>query len=216
MAPSPSNGQEESVATHGRTIGWWAPFYDVLGWLGSFGRLPGIRRETLRVAGLRPGDAILDVGCGTGTLTRLAANEVAPGGHAVGIDASRQMIATARKKARSVPTLDFREAPIERLPFEPGAFHVVLSSLMLHHLPDDLKRQGMAEVRRVLKPGGRLVVVDLMKAGGLLGHVAGHQLPEDYPDQLRRLLADSGFDPVERVDTQYGRLLFIRALATTP
>lgn len=123
------------------------------------------------------------------------------------------MIATARRKARGAPALDFQVAPIERLPFEPGTFDVVLSSLMLHHLPDELKSQGLAEVRRVLKPGGRFVVVDLLKAGRLLGHVAGHHLPADYADQLQRLLASSGFDPVERVATKYGQLLFIRALA---
>jgi ubiquinone/menaquinone biosynthesis C-methylase UbiE len=181
----------------------------------SFGRLPGIRRETLRVAELQPGESVLDVGCGTGALTRLAAGAVAPGGHAVGIDASPQMIATARKKAENVPGLEFQVAPVEQLPLEAGAFDVVVSSLMLHHLPDELKRQGLAEVRRVLKPRGRLVVVDLVKTGGLLGHVSGHQLPEDYAGQLRTLLADSGFDSVEQADTKYGQLLFIRALATT-
>jgi ubiquinone/menaquinone biosynthesis C-methylase UbiE len=215
MAPHPPHGQRHSDGTGGHTIGWWAPFYDAMGWLMSFGRLSGMRQETLRVAGLQPGESVLDVGCGTGVLTRLAARKVAPSGHAVGIDASPQMIATAQRKAGNVSRLEFHVAAIEQLPLETGTFDVVLSSLMLHHLPDDLKKSGLSEVRRVLKPGGRLVVVDLTRAHRFLGHVAGHQLPEDYPDRLRRLLADSGFDPVEPVETKYGQLLFIRALAAT-
>lgn len=71
MAASPNNGHGHRAAMHGRTIGWWAPFYDALGWLGTFGRLPRMRREALRVAALQPGESILDVGCGTGALTRV-------------------------------------------------------------------------------------------------------------------------------------------------
>jgi hypothetical protein len=52
--------------------------------------------------------------------------------------------------------------------------------------------------------------------GGFLGHVTGHQLPRDYADQLVALLADSGFTSVERANTKYGQLLFIRALAPAP
>jgi ubiquinone/menaquinone biosynthesis C-methylase UbiE len=72
------------------------------------------------------------------------------------------MVAVAKKSsARMATPIEFRVAPIEHLPFDDGEFDAALSSLMLHHLPDDLKDRGLAEVRRVLKPGGRLVVVDL-------------------------------------------------------
>lgn len=212
MASQPGQHDGEGIHTHGRTIGWWAPFYDALGWLGSLGRLPGMRRETLRLAGLQPGESVLDVGCGTGALTRMAARAVAPNGDVVGIDPSPQMIATARRNGRNVPRLQFQLAPIEQLPLESRTFDVVLSSLMLHHLPGDLKKSGLAEVRRVLKPGGRLVIVDMLRAHGFLGHVAGPQLPGDYPGELTKLLVDAGFEAVERVETRYGQFLFIRAV----
>lgn len=208
-----TNGHRHGPSTTGRTIGWWAPFYDVLSWFMSFGRLTGIRRETLGVAELKPGESLLDVGCGTGSLTLRAAKEVAPRGRAAGIDASPQMVATARRKARRAPGIEFRVAPIEQLPFEAAEFDVVLSSLMFHHLPDDVKKLGLDEVRRVLKPGGRLIVVDLGKAKGLLGHVGGHQLPVDYAERLQSLATAAGFNPVELVRTKYSDLLFMRAVA---
>jgi len=72
-----------------------------------------------------------------------------------------QMIARAhRKAARRGLAIDFQVGVIEQLAFPDQSFDVVLSSCMMHQLPDDLKRQGLAEIARVLKPGGRLLVVD--------------------------------------------------------
>jgi SAM-dependent methyltransferase len=95
-------------------------------------------------------------------LTLLAWSRVGAAGRVCGIDAALEMIVVARRKAaRAGVTVDFQAAVIERLPFPADNFDVVLSSLMMHHLPGDLKRQGLAEVARILKPGGRLLVLDL-------------------------------------------------------
>ena len=105
---------------------------------------------------------MLDVGCGTGVLTRLAAEAVGTSGKAIGIDPAPKMILTARKNASAErSSAEFRIAAIEDLPFEDNSFDCVLSSLMLHHLPPDLKLLGLGEVKRVLRPGGRLVLVDI-------------------------------------------------------
>lgn len=203
--------------THGLTIGWWAPFYDAVGWLMSFGTLPKVRKATIRVAELQPGEAVLDVGCGTGDLTLRAAKKVGAEGRVAGIDASPQMIAVARKKAaRKHADVDFREAAIEELPFGDGEFGVVLSSYMLHHLPDDLKDRGLAEVRRVLKPGGRFIAVDIRPGSGLsriLAGLFGHSLPDDYGDQLLTAIRFAGFDDVEEVPTKQKSSLFLRGRA---
>ena len=148
--PTPT-APERAPKTSGSVI-HWARWYDLGTWLISFGRAPAIRRRTVELAAIREGEDVLDVGCGTGTLT-LAAKRQAGAGEVGGIDASPEMIGVARRKAakRGVD-VDFRVALIEQLPFPDGTFDLVLSSLMLHHLPDELKREGFAEICRVLKP----------------------------------------------------------------
>src|SRR5574341_377716 len=138
--------------TKGRTIRHWAPLYEAAGWLMSFGQLPAIRKQSIAVAELKPGERVLDVGCGPGSLTVPAAKAVGEEGKVAGIDASPEMIDVARRNAaKQGLDIDFQVAPIEGLPFGDGEFDAVLSSLMLHHLPDDVKAQGLGEVLRVLK-----------------------------------------------------------------
>ncbi|MBI5462996.1 MAG: methyltransferase domain-containing protein [Gammaproteobacteria bacterium] len=139
---------------------WAVPIYDW--YCPKLGLGPAFRRETLRHAALAPGERVLDVGCGTGVLTRLAAEAVGATGYVVGIDPGPRMLAEARRtSAASAARIEFRLAAIEALPFGDASFDAVLSSLMLHHLPPDMKRAGLKEVYRVLKPGGRLIVVDV-------------------------------------------------------
>jgi ubiquinone/menaquinone biosynthesis C-methylase UbiE len=145
--------------TRGVTIDWLAPVYDQMCLLMGLGL--AMRCRTLALAELERGERVLDVGCGTGVLTRLAAEAVGPGGLAVGIDPGPTMIGVARLKAtRTHSRATFELGVIERLAFVGDAFDVVLSSFMFHHLPADVKRAGLAEVWRVLKPSGRLVLVD--------------------------------------------------------
>lgn len=201
--------------TRGRTIRHWAPFYEAAGWLMSFGQLPAIRRHSIAVAELQPGERVLDVGCGPGSLTVPAATKVGKEGRAAGIDASPEMIEVATGKARKQGLeIDFRVAPIEALPFEDGEFDVVLSSLMLHHLPDDVKAQGLSEIVRVLKPGGRLVAIDLTGGHSPVGHILnlfGHRMPRDYVERLQGMMRTAGFESVEEVKSKWKQMAFIRA-----
>jgi len=201
--------------TEGATITWWAPLYDAFTWLVSFGSMSGVRKSTLKAARLKAGEAVLDVGCGTGDLTLRAARRVGPEGRAAGIDASPDMVKVARRKAaKKGRDVDFRVAPIEDLPFDDGAFDAALSSFMIHHLPDDLKLRGLAEVRRVLKPGGRLVVVDLKPGKGIIGflsHLIGHRLPGDYGEQLKSTIREAGIADVELLDAKNNMAIFLRA-----
>ncbi len=184
--------------THGAVI-HWARLYDLAtGWLGM-GRRSALRTATVESAGLRPGEKVLDVGCGPGVLTLLARERVGPTGEAYGIDPSPEMIALAREKAaKRGLDAQFRTGVIEQLPFEDGSFDAVLSSLMLHHLPDDLKRKGFREIARVLKPGGRLLAFDMTGKGTLLWRLVGlvgHRFPDNYGRSLADLMQEAGLSP---------------------
>src|SRR3972149_593845 len=105
---------------------------------------------TLGMGAVRPGESVLDVGCGTGSLAIALKAEVGATGEVKGIDASPEMIEQSRRKAaKQGAAVEFVVAPIEELPFLEARFDLVVSSFMLHHLPDGVKRKGLAEVRRV-------------------------------------------------------------------
>jgi ubiquinone/menaquinone biosynthesis C-methylase UbiE len=142
--------------------------YDLMGWFcDTFlfrGKLRELRVRTATLAQLQPGEQVLDVGCGTGTLAMEVARRVGRAGRVAGVDPGTEQIARARSKAarRNVP-IEFQIGVIEQLAFPDQTFDVVLSTLMMHHLPAGLKRQGLAEIARVLKPGGRLVIADFKR-----------------------------------------------------
>jgi ubiquinone/menaquinone biosynthesis C-methylase UbiE len=203
------------VETKGKVIRW-ARFYDLGTWLISFGQEPGIRRMTIELAGIKEGERVLDAGCGTGTLAIAAGRQTGPTGEVHGIDPSAEMITVAREKAAKAGVdAQFQAAVMEKLPFPDGHFDLVLSSLVLHHLPDDVKRAGFAEVSRVLKPGGRFLAVDITQSGGFLGHILqihlGRHRSEGNLEEAPAMLREAGFEDVELGRTKYKPLRVLRA-----
>jgi ubiquinone/menaquinone biosynthesis C-methylase UbiE len=136
--------------------------YDLMLWIASRGRERDFRERQLNLARIAPGEAVLDVGCGTGTLAIAAARRVGDQGTMQGVDPSPELVARARKKARRAGVdVAFTVARGEQLPVADSSFDVVLSTLVFHHLSHDALRASVAEIRRVLKPGGRLLAVDI-------------------------------------------------------
>ena len=181
----------EPLDTKGRVLHSEARYYDLLAWMLTLGRERAFRERLTDLAELRPGAAVLDVGCGTGTLAISAKQRVGASGTVIGIDASPEMIERAKQKAvaRGVE-VQFQTAIVEALPFPDASFDVVFNTLMLHHLPRTVREQCAREMRRVLVPGGRIVAVDFaVTAGerkGLLArlHRHGHIAPSDMVDLL--------------------------------
>jgi ubiquinone/menaquinone biosynthesis C-methylase UbiE len=193
----------------------WAARYDLLAWLLTGGREGAFRERLIELAGLEPSDSVLDIGCGTGTLAIAATRHIGPTGSVYGIDASPQMIARATRKARKAgaPAI-FQLAAAEQLPFPEARFDVVLSTLMFHHLPRNTRQQCAIEIRRVLKPRGRVLVVDFGKAQarhGLLAHFHrhGHVAIED----IDSVLANAGFATVRTGPVGVRDLQFVVATA---
>jgi ubiquinone/menaquinone biosynthesis C-methylase UbiE len=184
--------------TKGVLVRWAAP-YDLLIWLVTFGRERQFRERLLGPAKLQPGESVLDVGCGTGTLALAAKRSVGPSGSVRGIDAAPEMIERARHKARKASAeISFDTALAESLPFPDGTFDVVTSTVMLHHLPRAIREKGLREMARVLKPGGRLLAVDFGDPGHGGGFIALlHRHGRIRGNQLADLVSASGLQVAE-------------------
>ena len=120
------------------------------------------RRRVMALARPAAGERVLEVACGTGV--QLAALARAnPGGETIGVDLSRAMLAQARARARQLPGVAVREADALALPFEDASFDVVVNAYMLDLMPREDIPRALAEQRRVLRPGGRLVLSNMTK-----------------------------------------------------
>src|SRR5512136_310178 len=191
------HASEGTPETSGSVI-HWAPLYDAL----SHHILQGSEAAIRPLAQVKPGDKVLDVGCGPGRLTLAAQGWVGPAGEAHGVDPSPEMIEVARRNAAQagLPT-QFQKGVVEALPFPDATFDVVMSRLVVHHLPGDLKRRGLTEMRRVLKPGGVCLIVDFEPPTGLvlrrLVSLFIHPMMNVDARGYVPLLAEAGFAEVE-------------------
>ncbi|HKA17929.1 MAG TPA: methyltransferase domain-containing protein [Blastocatellia bacterium] len=194
-----------------------AAAYDLLIWLITFGRERAFREKMLRLAHLEPGESVLDVGCGTGSLAIVAKRHVGPTGTVYGVDASPEMIARAEKKVRKTGVgVVFKQAFAQSLPFTDSQFDVVLTTMMLHHLPQKARQELAVEIRRVLKPGGRVLAIDFggtaRKRKSFLDHFHRRHGHVELKD-ISALLNEAGMKIVESGSVGMRRLNFVIAVA---
>lgn len=192
-----------------------AASYDILVWLLTHGRTRAFRTRMVALARVETGETVLDVGCGTGSLAIAAKNQVGDDGQVSGIDASPEMIARATSKAAKAGVdVSFRTAVAEALPFADATFDVVLSTLMLHHLPRKVREQCLKEIRRVLKPEGRVLVVDFgtpQDKSRFFAHLHRHGHVD--PIQIASLLNEAGFQPIDQGAVGVSSLQYVLAKA---
>lgn len=171
--------------------------YDVLATVLFGGRRQRVFRHLATLSGAGPGDRVLDAGCGTGYFTRVMARAVGPGGTALGIDPSPRALARARRVTRSA-NCSFAEGTAERLDAPDGSFNVVVTSLMIHHLPEELRPRAMAEMFRVLRPGGRILVADFRPPANplvrrLIHPVTSPAMEHNPVEQIKPMIHEAGF-----------------------
>jgi len=187
--------------------------YDFLVWAFTHGRTRAFRETLVSLARLKPGESVLDIGCGTGSLALAAKRHVGSNAEVTGLDASDEMIARAKSKARRRGIdVSFTHGIVEALPFEDDRFDVVLSTLMLHHLPRPARRRCASEIRRVLKPGGRVLVVDFpgQEKHGFLSHFHRHGHVD--PRAVASLLEEAGLRRFDEGEVGIGSLQFVLAV----
>jgi ubiquinone/menaquinone biosynthesis C-methylase UbiE len=189
-------------------VRWLLPLYD------PFCRLVGVRRahrQLLDRAGVQPGQRVLEIGCGTGTLLTALARS-GPAVEAIGIDPDAASLRRARRKAgRAGLDIRYEQAYAGALPLPDSSVDRVLSSLMLHHLTPDEHARALREVRRVLRPGGRLHVLDI--AGEPVPGRRSRLAAVQSDDVLAAMTAAGLTDPAEdgRTRVGFGRVVYYRA-----
>ncbi|MEX2204614.1 MAG: methyltransferase domain-containing protein [Myxococcota bacterium] len=196
---------------------WLLPFYDPLT------RLLGTGAALARLveqAELAPGQRVLDLGCGTGAGT-LKAKRAQAGIEIVGVDPDPKALARAKRKAeRAGLSIEFQEGFGDALPCADARFDRVLSSFMFHHLESEQKPAVLRELLRVLRPGGRLHLVDFGGAGHGLGAFLARlvhreeSLRANTEDGLTALMREAGFGAAEQVEQRnslLGGLVYYRA-----
>ena len=210
------HGPSHSVTTHGHMGG--PRLYDTLANIFFFGRRRATFLALVAAAGVEPGQRVLDVGCGTGYFARLLAEGVGREGLVVGIDPSPAMITYASRQTGRASNCQFQVGKAEALEFPAEHFDVVVSSLVMHHLPEDLRVAALREMRRVLRPGGKLLVAEAQQPRQGLGwrvlaRVHGFDRMARMVPHLEPLAAQAGFGQI-RTGEAPPWLRYVRAVKT--
>ncbi len=180
------------------------------------------RRGLLDQAQIRPGHRILDIGCGTGSLS-IQVKRLHPGTDVVGLDPDPKALARAsRKAARATVSIQFDQGFGDELPYPDGSFDRVLSSLMFHHVRTDEKGKTLRAVRRVLKPGGEFHMLDFEGpengAHGILSRLlhSNQRLKDNSESRVLQFMTEAGFAKPKKVGHRemfFGHIAYYRAIA---
>jgi SAM-dependent methyltransferase len=200
--------------TRGRGI-HFPRLYDFIMFALTKGHRDAYRRAVLDAVKIRSGDSVLDVGCGTGDQAILAKQMSGPSGTVVGVDISADMLAVARRKARaSHVDVSFLCADAAHLPAEAERFDVVMLVTVMHMVPEADRTACLAEASRVLKPRGRLLVVDY--AGEVRSRrsvVSRHKLHGAFDlDRTTPSLAEHNLNVLQRDSLGWLDLHFVLAI----
>ena len=195
------------------------PLYDPLVKLLGADRA---RKKLFDQAGVQPQHRVLDIGCGTGTFA-VAIKGWLPNADVVGLDPDPKALARGRRKAdRAGVSIRFDEGFANALPYPDASFDRVFSSLMFHHLPPDAKLPTLREVRRVLKPGGSLHLLDFEQEGAHSHNPlarwlhSSKRLQDNSGERILNWMGEAGLVEPGLVDSDqpiYGKIVYFVARA---
>ncbi len=201
---------------------WLTRLYD--GLINATLKEDAFKGRLIQQANVAPGHRVLDVGCGTGTLTVML-KRAHPAATVIGLDADPAALAIAKKKAQDGHVeIEFRQGLASAPPFEPGTFDRIVSSLVFHHLATADKRLALAAARSLLRTGGELHIADWGRAENVVMRAAflGVQLLDGFATTtdnvqgcLPRFIEQAGFSSVtetHREMTVFGTLSLHRAV----
>ncbi|MBI1818038.1 MAG: class I SAM-dependent methyltransferase [Deltaproteobacteria bacterium] len=197
---------------------WLLRLYDPLLWIL---RGDALKRPLIEQAAITPGFRVLDVGCGTGSLTVLI-KRLHPQAAVVGLDPDDKALAIAKRKVeRAGLSVEFDRGFADRLAYPDASFDRVFSSFMFHHLTRDEKSATLGEIRRVLKVGGSLHLLDFAPPRSFLSRVVGHlfhqaaHVEDNVAGRIPSLIAEAGLVDCEEVahrNTLVGSIAYYRAV----
>jgi len=212
-----ANGQHDYIpaAGHDRFLRFYDPLTRLLGAARARARL-------LDAADVQPGDRVLDLGCGTGELA-LALARREPQAHITGLDPDPLALARAREKTEAAAAnIEWTQGYAGHAPFPDRSFDRIVSSLVIHHLSSEQKREAFRDALRLLRPGGALHVLDfgpprtrVDRALSVLFH-HGELLRDNVSGALPVWLREAGFSSVSELatlSTAFGCLMLIEARA---
>ncbi len=150
---------------------WLLPLYDPFLWLLGADKA---KRPLIEQAGIKSGFRVLDIGCGTGSMAVMI-KRMHPTAEVVGIDPDPMALSVAERKAkRAGLSVEFNRGFADHMPYADASFERVFSSFMFHHLAADEKTATLREIRRVLKPGGSLHLLDFVREHSVHSKTAAH------------------------------------------
>ena len=186
------------------------PFYDQF--FAATMREQEFKRELVRQINLRPGERILDLGCGTATLLMML-KRAEPAGEVIGLDADEKVLAIARRKIQAADLdIQLDHGMAYQLPYADNSLDHVVSSLVLHHLALENKQRAFREVHRVLRPGGEFHIADFGRPRHLWARLINpimrgfEETRENFAGRLPALLVEAGF--IEVAETQHYGTMF--------